>query len=511
MTHRRSMDQSLHRPRAWLLLASLLTLCACSTTLTVNTGEDATKVAGTTGTMPNAATPNASAPAATAPSAMGSVTPPTPYPSTYRAAPSTPTLIRGATLLIGNGERLDDADVLMRDGKIAAVGKNLKAPAGAIVVDGRGKWVTPGLIDVHSHLGVYPSPGVEAHSDGNEATAPATPQVWAEHSIWPQDPGFEAALEGGITTLHVLPGSANLFGGRSVSVKNVHAVTYQSMKFPDAPHGLKMACGENPKRVYGNRRQLPSTRMGNVAGWRAQWIEAQEYIRDWRQYETRLASGAKDLRPPKRDLRLETLAGVLRGEILIQHHCYRADEMAIVADMAREFGYRVSAFHHATEAYKIANLLADNKICAAVWADWWGFKMESYDAIPENMILVDAAKGGCTVVHSDSAEGIQRLNQEAAKGMAYAKRMGLDIKPEHAIRWLTRNAAQAIGLESRIGTLEEDKMADVVIWNGNPFSVYALTERIFIDGAVRFERESPRRESESDFLLGQPAAMGVIR
>jgi imidazolonepropionase-like amidohydrolase len=422
--------------------------------------------------------------------------PPAPYPSTYQPAPSSPTLIRGATVLVG---------------KIAAVGKGLVAPSGARVIDGRGKWVTPGLIDVHSHLGVYPSPGVEAHSDGNEATAPATPQVWAEHSIWPQDPGFEAALEGGVTTLHVLPGSANLFGGRSVTVRNVHAVTYQAMKFPDAPQGLKMACGENPKRAYGNRRQLPSTRMGNVAGWRTQWIEAQEYMRDWRQYEARSAAGAKDLRPPKRDLRLETLAAVLRGEVLVQHHCYRADEMAIVIDMSREFGYRVSAFHHATEAYKIANLLADNKICAAVWADWWGFKMESYDAIPENMILVDAAPGSCTVVHSDSSEGIQRLNQETAKGMGFAKRMGVDITPEHAITWLTRNAARAIGIESRIGTLETGKLADVIVWNGNPFSVYALTEKIWIDGALRFDRAAPRIQPESDFLLGQPAISGVIR
>lgn len=434
-----------------------------------------------------------------------------PYPSTYTPARSTPTLIRGATVLIGNGNRLDNADVLIRDGLIAAVGTQLDAPADARVVDGRGKWVTPGIIDVHSHLGVYPSPGVEAHSDGNEATAPSTAQVWSEHSIWPQDPGFEAALEGGVTTLHVLPGSANLFGGRSVTVKNIPAVTYQSMKFPDAPHGLKMACGENPKRVYGNRRQLPSTRMGNVAGWRAQWIEAQEYARDWKQFEARKAAGAKDLRPPKRDLRLETLAGVLRGEILVQHHCYRADEMAIVVDMAREFGYRVTAFHHATEAYKISNLLADNKICAAVWADWWGFKMESYDAIPENMILVDAAPGGCAVVHSDSAEGIQRLNQEAAKGMAHARRMGLEIKPEHAITWLTQNAARTIGLESKIGTLEKGKMGDVVVWSSNPFSVYALAEQVYVDGALRFDRATPRALPESDFLLGQPAYEGVIR
>lgn len=483
-----------------LLVALSLTLSACGSMVVVQTPA-ATAVA---------AVGRPSAPGATPAAAPSSQTPANPYPSTYRAPDAPPVLIRGATLLIGNGERLDAADLLMQDGRVAAIGKNLTAAEGARVIDARGKWVTPGLIDVHSHLGVYPSPGVAAHSDGNEATAPSTAQVWAEHSIWPQDPGFEAALEGGITTLHVLPGSANLFGGRSVTVKNVHAVTYQSMKFPDAPHGLKMACGENPKRVYGDRRQPPSTRMGNVAGWRAQWIEAQEYVRDWRQYETRAAK-SKDLRPPKRDLRLETLAGVLRGEILVQHHCYRADEMAIVLDMAREFGYQVSAFHHATEAYKISNLLAERGVCAAVWADWWGFKMESYDAIPENMILVDAATNGCAVVHSDSAEGIQRLNQEAAKGLAFARRMGLDLKPEHAIRWLTQNAAKAIGLETRIGTLEQGKAADVVIWNGNPFSVYALTDKVFIDGALRFDRAAPRSEPESDFLLGQPAYTGVIR
>jgi len=435
----------------------------------------------------------------------------TAYPSTYSPPASAPILIRGATVLTGTGARLDDTDLLLRDGKIAAIGRSLAAPADARIVEARGKWVTPGLIDVHSHLGVYASPGVDAHSDGNEATGPSTPQVWAEHSIWPQDPGFEAALEAGVTTLHVLPGSANLFGGRSVTVKNVPSTTYQGMKFPDAPHGLKMACGENPKRVYGNRRTLPSTRMGNVAGWRAQWIEAQEYMREQQNYERRRAAADKNpmLRPPKRDLRLETLAGVLRGEITIQHHCYRADEMAIVLDMAKEFGYKVTAFHHATEAYKISNLLAENNVCAAVWADWWGFKMESYDAIPENMLLVDTAPGGCAIVHSDSSEGIQRLNQEAAKGMAYGERMGLTIAPEHAIKWLTGNAAKALSIESRTGTIEPGKMADIVLWNGNPFSVYALTEMVLIDGFTRFERASRNSTPQSDFLLGQPAATEV--
>ena len=161
-----------------------------------------------------------------------------PYPSTYAPVPSGPVLIRDATVLTGIGTRLDSADVLLANGRIQAVGIDLAAPDGATVVDGTGKWVTPGLIDVHSHLGVYPSPGVNAHGDGNEASSPTTPNVWAEHSIWPQDPGFATALAGGVTSMQVLPGSANLIGGRGVTIRNVHATTYQAMKFPGAPHGL---------------------------------------------------------------------------------------------------------------------------------------------------------------------------------------------------------------------------------------------------------------------------------
>ena len=433
------------------------------------------------------------------------------YPSTYEPGPHPPTLIRDATVLTGTGARLDEADVLMIDGKIAAVGKDLDAPEDARVIDARGRWVTPGLIDVHSHLGVYPSPSVTAHSDGNEATDPVTAGVWAEHSVWPQDPGFAAALAGGVTTLQILPGSANLFGGRSVVLKNVPGATYQGMKFPGAPYGLKMACGENPKRVYGGSDKAPSTRMGNVAGYRAQWIEAQKYLRDQEEYEKKLAEGDEDAEPVERDLRLDTLAGVLRGEILVHHHCYRADEMATVLDMADEFGYRVAAFHHAVEAYKIANLLAEHGVCAAMWADWWGFKMESYDGIPENIAFVDVVKNGCAIVHSDSEEGIQRLNQEAAKAMAAGRRAGLDIPPEHAITWITANAAKAIGVLDKTGTLEPGKMADVVVWNRNPFSSYALADLVFIDGVLRFDRQNPPAQPASDFTLGQPAITEVMR
>jgi imidazolonepropionase-like amidohydrolase len=433
----------------------------------------------------------------TAPTSAASQAPA--FASTYRPIASAPVLITGATVLTGDGRRLENADVLLREGKVAAVGNGLAADAGAIRIDGSGKWVTPGLIDVHSHLGVYPSPGASAHSDGNEATAPVTAQVWAEHSVWPQDPGFGAALAGGVTTLQILPGSANLVGGRGVTLRNVAATTAQGMKFPDAPHGLKMACGENPKRVYGQKGG-PSTRMGNVAGYRAALIDAQEYARK---------RGGKE--PGKRDLKLETLADAMSGDILVHIHCYRADEMAQMLDLAKEFDFKITAFHHGVEAYKLADRLAADGVCGALWADWWGFKMEAFDGIQENIAIVDRAPGGCAIVHSDSDEGIQRLNQEAAKVMANARRVGIEIAPERAIRWLTANAAQALGVLDRTGTLDPGKMGDVVVWNGNPFSVYAQAEQVFIDGARVYDRNDPALRPVTDFMLGQPTAQGGAR
>ena len=438
-----------------------------------------------------------------------------PYPSTYSPLPSKPVLIVNATVLTGTGERIEQGSVLLLDGRVAELGnaeQAIAAPEGSEVIDAQGRWVTPGLIDVHSHLGVYASPGVKAHSDGNESTSPVTARVWAEHSVWPQDPGFSRALAGGVTSLQVLPGSANLIGGRGVTLKNVPSTSYQGMKFPGAPHGLKMACGENPKRVYGDRKQAPSTRMGNVAGYREQWIEAQQYLDDIQAYEEKKNERRNDKNgdntPPKRDLRLETLAGVLKGEILVHMHCYRADEMATVLDMAREFDYRVSAFHHGVEAYKIAGTLAENGVCGALWADWWGFKAEAYDGIQENIALVDRPKGSCAIVHSDSGEGIQRLNQEAAKAMARGNRIGLEISPERAIQWITANPAKSMGILEQTGTLEPGKMADVVIWNGNPFSVYAKADQVFVDGALLFDRHDPARQPLSDFELGQQLGAG---
>lgn len=420
-----------------------------------------------------------------------------PFPSTYAPLPGAQAALVGATILTGTGETIANGTVLMKDGKIEAVGANLAAPAGYIVVDAKGKWITPGVIDVHSHLGVYPSPGVSAHSDGNEATDPNTAEVWAEHSVWPQDEGFNAARRGGVTTLQILPGSANLFGGRSVTLKNVPARTVQGMKFPGAPYGLKMACGENPKRVYGNQKRSPATRMGNVAGYRAAWIKASAYAK-------KLAAAANgDGAPPDRDLELETLAGVLNGEILVQNHCYRADEMAIMIDIAKEFGYKITAFHHASEAYKVADFLAKADICSATWAGWWGFKLEAFDGIEENAALLHRA-GACAVIHSDDPNLTQRLNQETAAAVAAGRRLGIDVPDAEAIKWITANAAKMIGVADKIGTLEPGKMADVVIWSANPLSVYAKAERVYIDGGLAYDRSDPRYQPKSDFMLGHP-------
>jgi imidazolonepropionase-like amidohydrolase len=426
-----------------------------------------------------------------------------PYPSTYHAYPGVPTLLTNVTVYDGEGGRIDHGAVLFADSKIVQVGQQIAPPAGATVIDGTGKWVTPGVIDIHSHLGDYPSPGVKALSDGNEATAPVTAEVWAEHSVWPQDPGFSRALaNGGVTTLEILPGSANLFGGRSVVLKNVYARTVQGMKFPGAPYGLKMACGENPKRVYGAKGREPSTRMGNIAVDRATWAKAVEYKRKWDRYEK---DGGD---PPTRDLAMDTLAGVLAGEILVQNHCYRSDEMANVIDMSKEFGYHVTAFHHAVEAYKIADLLKANGICAAVWADWYGFKMESYDGIPENLALLQK-EGTCAMIHSDDQNGIQRLNQEVAKAQAAGRRAGIDIPDAVAWEWLSINPAKALGIADKTGSLKPGKMADVVLWNGNPLSVYTRPEKVWIDGAMLYDAMNPKLRPVSDFELGQPGSGDV--
>ena len=432
---------------------------------------------------------------------------PDPFPSTYRPLPSAPTLIVNARILSPTAPEIASGAILMSGGRIAAIGPHIEAPPGARIVDAHGRVVTPGIIDPHSHLGVYPSPGVEAMSDGNEITDPDTAQVWAEHSVWPQDPGFIRALAGGVTTLEILPGSANLFGGRSVVLKNVSATTAQGMKFPGAPYDLKMACGENPKRVYGSKGRAPSTNMGNVAGYRAAWIAARDYQRRWDDYRAKVAKGEK-ADAPTRNLQLDTLAGVLRGEIRIQNHCYRADEMAQMIDISHEFGFRIAAFHHASESYKIAALLRREDICSVTWAEWWGFKMEAFDGIEENAAILQRA-GACVTLSSDDANLIQHLNVEAALAKAAGDRAGLNITRQEAIGWITLNPAKALGIDAQTGSLDVGKMADLVIWSADPFSVYAVADQVYIDGALAWDVRDPGHQPKSDFMLGQPAAGGA--
>ena len=419
-----------------------------------------------------------------------------PFKSTYRAQPHKPYIITNVHLLDGAGNEFENVSVLVRDNKIQAVAEMLAIEGVETIINAKGQWLTPGLIDNHSHLGVYPSPSIDSTSDGNEMTNPDTANVWAEHAVWPQDPGFNLARAGGVTSLQILPGSGNLIGGRGVSLKNIPAMTMMQMKFPGAPHSLKMACGENPKRVYGRKGVIPSTRMGNMAMYRKSWIEASEYLEAWENYY----AGNTDEKP-NRDLRLETLSEVLKGNIKIHNHCYRADEMLQMIALSKEFGYKIASFHHAVEAYKIADSLAKEDICSSLWSDWWGFKLEAYDGIKENIAIVEKA-GACSIVHSDSSVGIQHLNQDAAKAMASGRKAGIDITPAVAIQWITLNPAKSMGIDHLTGSIEAGKAADFVLWDGNPFSVYSKAQQVFIDGNKVYDRSDTAYQAKSDYELG---------
>jgi len=433
------------------------------------------------------------------------------YPSDPADAPprtfSGTVLISGGRVMTAAGAVWEPGHVLIVDGKIAAVGPGelTSVPEGTTVIDAAGHTVTPGIIDTHSHLGVYPQPFVDGNSDGNEMSAPNTAQVWAEHGFWPQDPGLWRALSGGITTIQVLPGSANLFGGRSFTAKLRPGVSAREMRFPDAPQGLKMACGENPKRNYGMKGRAPTTRMGNVAGYREAFQRALEYRRRWEKHardlahwQTQVDAAGDDEQkrakvgdppePPSRDFQLETLVGVLDGDILVHNHCYRADEMHLMMDLANTYGFKIRSFHHAVEAYKLRDRLAAEGTAISTWADWWGFKMEAFDGIPQNAALLEDA-GARAIIHSDSESDIRRLNQEAQKARTAGKKIGIDVSADRALRWITANPAWALGIDDKVGTLEPGKMADVVIWSGDVFSVYSRAEKVLIDGELVLDRE----------------------
>ncbi len=434
-------------------------------------------------------------------------------------------LIKDARLILVSSPSIDKGWILLENGNIKDLGAgdapDIKTDK---VISAQGKVISPGIIDTHSHMGVYPHPGVHAHSDGNEAISPNTADVWAENSFWPQDPSLWRALSSGVTTIQVLPGSANLFGGRSFTAKMRPRLSAREMRFVGAPQGLKMACGENPKRVYGDKGG-PSTRMGNVAGYNKAYQEAFEYNQEWIKYERDLrhwkqrrseANDNIDLdeeaklqalkeigdapTPPKLNAKLETLKDVINGEILVHMHCYRADEMSLMLDIAKKFGFHIRSFHHAIEGYKIAKKLAEHGTGISTWADWWGFKMEAYDATSANAAITEKY-GVKTIIHSDSAEDIRHLNHEVSKVIKSGKDLGIMINEQQAMAWITLNPAWALGIEKQVGSLEKGKHADLVIWDRHPLSIYAKPDQVLIDGHVVFDRNK-NIVPKSDFEIG---------
>ncbi len=442
-------------------------------------------------------------------------------------AAAKPIAITNATILTATGQRIAGGTVVLAGGAIKYVGAaGAPIPDGALRIDGTGKFVTPGIIDAHSHIGVYAAPDGRGHNDGNEATAPVTAQARAQYGYQPQDPQIGRALAGGITSALILPGSANLIGGQGFTVAMRPARTTDEAAFPGAPPTVKMACGENPKRVYGEKGG-PSTRMGEYAAFRAAFLEANAYNARWvkyrrsqklwqekRQRAAELDAKAKERggppvktetapEPPGVDLKLETLAGILRGEILVQVHCYRSYDIGEMVAVASEMGFSIRSFHHALDAYKVRDLLVAKGIAINTWADWWGFKLEAFDGIPENAALF-TEQGGRATIHSDSAIGIQRLNQEAAKAMAYGNAAGIPITEDQALRWVTANPAWVLGIDDVTGTLEVGKRADVVVWSGSPFSVYSRAEKTIIAGEVIYDRAAG--PITTDYELGNSAA-----
>jgi imidazolonepropionase-like amidohydrolase len=427
--------------------------------------------------------------------------------------PALPVLLRDAGVMTAAGEIWEQGWVLLEDGSITALGPG-EPPADtqAAVLSLAGRWITPGLIDPHSHIGVYSWPWAEAHDDGNEIAATMTAGVWAEHSLKPWDPAIERAVAGGVTTVLSIPGSANMIGGRGVVLQLVPTRGGRAMRFPGAPEHLKMACGENPKRYHGEKGRMPSTRMGAMHELREAFHAAERARQEWEAWEQALAEAAEGEgrrrrqeqseppEPPDRDLATESLVGVLRGEIHPQIHCYRADDMIRMLQLADELGFSIRAFHHATSAYKLRDLLAEREVAAVTWSDWYGFKMEALDGIPQGVGLLEEA-GAHVTLHSDSPSYGQLLNQDAAKALREARRAGLDISEDQAIGWITAEPAWVLGIHERTGSLEPGKRADVVVWSDHPFATTSQAELVFIQGVLRYDRARP--QTWSDFELGR--------
>jgi imidazolonepropionase-like amidohydrolase len=386
-------------------------------------------------------------------------------------------VIKNATVMTASHGTIEHGSVWMHQGKIAGVGATVSAPGNATVIDAEGKYVTPGIIDPHSHSALG--------DDINEATSPVTPSMMMIDAFDNRDKALYDALAGGVTTELLLHGSANMIGGQAVVIKNKFGLGRDQMLFPNAPRSIKFASGENPKRVYGGRGEMPSTRMGNFAVMRQSFEDARAYMASWDEYNAKVAKGDKTALPPKRDLKLEALADVLRGKLYVQIHCYRADEFLTEEAIAHEYGYKIRAFHHALEMYKVADKIAPENTAIATFADWWGYKDEAWDAIPWNAVM-SMREGVRVALKSDSNDQIRRLNQEAGKMVHYG-----GATEDEAIRMITLNPAWIIGVDDRVGSLDTGKDADVVIWDKDPLSTYARVEKVYIDGDLYFDSALP--------------------
>jgi imidazolonepropionase-like amidohydrolase len=392
-------------------------------------------------------------------------------------------LIRGGTVLtITNGD-LPDTDVLIRDGKIVEIGQNLEAPEGVRVIDAQGQFVTPGILDDHSHMGV--DRGI------NEGSRSVVPEVSIADVIRHDDPAFFTALAGGITTIHTMHGSANSIGGENETIKLKWGRPWEELVIEDAPRTLKLALGENVRRSASpNPTRYPRSRSGVAEVMRESFWKAQNYLNAWEDYEAEKAAWDRANRrsrglaplPPKRDLQLEALAGALNGTTILRVHGYRADEMAMMMEVAEEFGIPGGVFEHALDGYKIAPELARYGWATSVFADSWGYKIEAYEAIPYKM-LIHYENGVRTSINSDSAERVRRLYQEAARGVKYG-----GIPENECLKMITINAAMNLGIDHRVGSVEVGKDGDIAIFSHYPLHTATRVEMTIIEGEVYFDR-----------------------
>ncbi|HEV2349484.1 MAG TPA: amidohydrolase [Terriglobia bacterium] len=407
-----------------------------------------------------------------------------------------PVVIKGATILTMTHGTIEDGTVVIENGKIAAVGKDVPSPSDAEVIDAHGEFVLPGLVDPHSHLGVYSMPGVQANSDGNEMTGDIEAQVRSEDSINTDDPEIPRAVSGGVTTVQVLPGSGNNIGGWATMVKLNGGQTLDEIKLAGAPLSMKWAWGENPKRVYGSKGQAPSTLMGEAAVVRQRLYDAQNYTAKWKAWEDGGRKGA----PPERNLQLEALADVIAGKVRLNIHSYQVNHFETLFRIADEFHFRIAALHHALDAYMIAPEIVRRHIGVVTFADEWGFKVEALDAIPQNAYLL--WKSGVLVsLHTDNPVIEERNYIEQA---AIVNHYGMP--DEAALQMVTINPAKILGIDNRVGSIDPGKDADLTLWTGNPLELTSKAEKVFIDGKLIYTMKE-------GFLpwKGRPAGFNFVR